>query len=102
MIQPLCSNTANDLALSLPASCPIISPGDELADLVGPLGKATDIRNYGTVVLACGGVGAAPTLPIAQAMKAAGNRVITVLAARNKDLIILKDELAQYSDERFM
>ena len=73
--------------------------GDELADLVGPLGKATDIRKYGTVVLACGGVGAAPTLPIAQAMKAAGNRVITVLAARNKDLIILKDELAKYSDE---
>ena len=76
-----------------------LNPGDELADLVGPLGKATDIRNYGTVVLACGGVGAAPTLPIAQAMKAAGNRVITVLAARNKDLIILKDELAKYSDE---
>ena len=76
-----------------------LKPGDELADLVGPLGKATDIRNYGTVVLACGGVGAAPTLPIAQAMKAAGNRVITVLAARNKDLIILKDELAKYSDE---
>ena len=76
-----------------------LNVGEELADLVGPLGKATDIRNYGTVVLACGGVGAAPTLPIAQAMKAAGNRVITVLAARNKDLIILKDELAQYSDE---
>lgn len=76
-----------------------LNVGDELADLVGPLGKATDIRNYGTVVLACGGVGAAPTLPIAQAMKAVGNRVITVLAARNKDLIILKDELAKYSDE---
>ena len=73
--------------------------GDELADLVGPLGKATDIRNYGTVVCACGGVGAAPMLPIAQALKAAGNRVITVLAARNKALIILKDELAKYSDE---
>ena len=73
--------------------------GEELADLVGPLGKATDIRNYGTVVCACGGVGAAPMLPIAQALKAAGNRVITVLAARNKDLIILKDELARYSDE---
>ena len=76
-----------------------MNPGDELADLVGPLGKATDIRLYGTVVCACGGVGAAPMLPIAQALKAAGNRVITVLAARNKDLIILKDELAKYSDE---
>ncbi len=73
--------------------------GDELADLVGPLGKATDIRKFGTVVCACGGVGAAPMLPIAQALKAAGNRVITVLAARNKDLIILKDQLARYSDE---
>ena len=73
--------------------------GDELADLVGPLGKATDIRHFGTVVCACGGVGAAPMLPIAQALKAAGNRVIIVLAARNKDLIILKDELAKYSDE---
>ena len=73
--------------------------GDELADLVGPLGKATDIRHYGTVICACGGVGAAPMLPIAQALKAAGNRVITVLAARNKDLIILKDQLATYSDE---
>ena len=76
-----------------------LNTGDELADLVGPLGKATDIRLYGTVVLACGGVGAAPTLPIAQAMKEAGNRVITVLAARNKDLIILKEQLAKYSDE---
>ena len=73
--------------------------GDQLADLVGPLGKATDIRKYGTVICACGGVGAAPMLPIAQALNAAGNRVITVLAARNKDLIILKDQLAQYSDE---
>ena len=73
--------------------------GDSLADLVGPLGKATCIKQFGTVVCACGGVGAAPMLPIAQALKKAGNRVITVLAARNKDLIILKDELSRYSDE---
>ena len=73
--------------------------GDHVANLVGPLGKATDIRHYGTVVCACGGVGAAPMLPIAQAMKAAGNRVVTVLAARNKDLIILYDQLAAVSDE---
>jgi glutamate synthase (NADPH/NADH) small chain len=76
-----------------------LNPGDSVADLVGPLGKATDIRNYGTVVCACGGVGAAPMLPIAQALKKAGNRVITVLAARNKDLIILHDQLAAVSDE---
>ena len=73
--------------------------GDYLADVVGPLGQATRIENYGTVVCACGGVGAAPMLPIAQALKRAGNKVITVLAARNKDLIILHDELAATSDE---
>ena len=76
-----------------------LNAGDSVADLVGPLGKATDIRNFGTVVCACGGVGAAPMLPIAQALKKAGNRVITVLAARNKDLIILHDQLAAVSDE---
>ena len=76
-----------------------LEPGDNVADLVGPLGKATEIRKFGTVVCACGGVGAAPMLPIAQSLKAAGNRVITVLAARNKDLIILHDQLAAVSDE---
>ena len=76
-----------------------MNPGDCLHDIVGPLGRATRIENYGTVVCACGGVGAAPMLPIAEALKKAGNKVITVLAARNKDLIILKDELAQWSDE---
>ena len=76
-----------------------LNVGDTVHDLVGPLGKATDIRHFGTVVCACGGVGAAPMLPIAQALKAAGNRVITVLAARNKDLIILHDQLAACSDE---
>ncbi len=72
--------------------------GDEITDLVGPLGKATHITKHGTVVCACGGVGAAPMLPIVTALKAAGNRVITVLAARNKDLIILENELAEHSD----
>ena len=76
-----------------------MEPGDCIHDVVGPLGRATRIEKYGTVVCACGGVGAAPMLPIAEALKKAGNKVITVLAARNKDLIILKDELAQWSDE---
>lgn len=76
-----------------------LEAGDDILDLVGPLGKATDIRYFGTVICACGGVGAAPMLPIAQALKAAGNRVITVLAARNKDLIILREQLAAVSDE---
>ena len=76
-----------------------MEPGECIHDVVGPLGRATRIEKYGTVVCACGGVGAAPMLPIAEALKKAGNKVITVLAARNKDLIILKDELAQWSDE---
>ncbi len=73
--------------------------GDHLTDLVGPLGKATDIRRYGTVVCAGGGVGTAPLLPIVQALKEAGNRVVTVLAGRSKPLIILEDEMRAYSDE---
>lgn len=73
--------------------------GDTLLDVVGPLGKATHISNKGTVLCAGGGVGVAPLFPIVQAMKEAGNRVITVIAARNKDLIILEDEMRKYSDE---
>jgi NAD(P)H-flavin reductase len=76
-----------------------LNPGDKVYDLVGPLGKATRIEHYGTVVCACGGVGAAPMLPIAEALKKAGNKVITVLAARTAELIILKEQLAQWSDE---
>lgn len=73
--------------------------GDYITDLVGPLGKATHIENFGTVVCAGGGVGVAPMLPIIEAMKKAGNRVISVLAARTKDLVILEEQVAQYSDE---
>ena len=76
-----------------------MEPGEYLHDVVGPLGRATRIEKYGTVVCACGGVGAAPMLPIAEALKKAGNRVITVLAARNESLLILRDELAKWSDE---
>lgn len=73
--------------------------GDEITDLVGPLGQATHIENFGTVICAGGGVGVAPMLPIIEAMKKAGNRVISVLAARNKDLIILEDQVRKHSDE---
>ena len=76
-----------------------LNPGDYLTDVVGPLGKATHIEKVGTVVCCGGGVGVAPLLPIIKAMKAAGNRVITVLAARSKDLIILEDQVREYSDE---
>ena len=73
--------------------------GEYITDVVGPLGKATHIENFGTVVCAGGGVGVAPMLPIVQALKAAGNRVITVLAGRNKDLIIMEKEMRASSDE---
>ncbi|MCD7899797.1 MAG: bifunctional dihydroorotate dehydrogenase B NAD binding subunit/NADPH-dependent glutamate synthase [Bacteroides sp.] len=73
--------------------------GDYITDVVGPLGQATHIENFGTVVCAGGGVGVAPMLPIVQALKAAGNRVITVLAGRTKDLIILEKEMRESSDE---
>ena len=76
-----------------------LNPGDYLTDVVGPLGQATHIENFGTVVCCGGGVGVAPLLPIIKAMKEAGNKVISVLAGRSKDLIILEDQVAQYSDE---
>jgi ferredoxin--NADP+ reductase len=70
-----------------------------LTDVVGPLGHATNIQNFGTVVCCGGGVGVAPLLPIIKAMKQAGNRVISVLAARTKDLIILEEQVHEHSDE---
>ena len=73
--------------------------GDEITDVVGPLGKPTHIEKVGTVLACGGGVGVAPLLPIVEAFKAAGNRVITVLAARQKDLIILEEQMRQHSDE---
>ncbi|MBR7052749.1 MAG: bifunctional dihydroorotate dehydrogenase B NAD binding subunit/NADPH-dependent glutamate synthase [Bacteroidaceae bacterium] len=76
-----------------------LNEGDCVADVVGPLGRATHIENYGTVLCAGGGVGTAPMLPIIQALKAAGNRVISVIAGRSKDLIILEDEVRAASDE---
>lgn len=76
-----------------------LNVGDFITDLVGPLGKATHIENFGTVVCACGGVGTAPMLPIVDALKKAGNKVITVLAARTKELIILEDQMHRLSDE---
>lgn len=76
-----------------------LNVGDEVTDIVGPLGKATHIENFGTVLCAGGGVGTAPMLPIIQALKAAGNRVVSVIAGRSKDLIILEDEVRAASDE---
>ncbi len=73
--------------------------GDEITDVVGPLGQATHIEKFGTVLCAGGGVGIAPLLPIVEAMKAAGNKVITVLAGRSKEFVILEEEIRKKSDE---
>jgi ferredoxin--NADP+ reductase len=77
----------------------LLNEGDEITDISGPLGQPTDIVKVGTVLCAGGGVGIAPLLPIVEGMKKAGNKVITVLAARSKDLIILENEIRNNSDE---
>ena len=77
----------------------MLKPGDYITDVVGPLGNPTKIDNYGTVVCAGGGLGVAPMLPIIQALKKAGNRVLSVMAGRSKDLIILEDKVRESSDE---
>lgn len=76
-----------------------LNEGDEIHDVVGPLGNPTHIENFGTVICAGGGVGVAPMLPIIKALKAAGNRVLSVIAGRNKDLVIMEDEVRASSDE---
>jgi len=76
-----------------------LQPGDCIQNLVGPLGKPTHIENFGTVVCVGGGIGNAPLLPIATALKAAGNHLIAILGARTKDLLILEDEFASIADQ---
>lgn len=73
--------------------------GDEILNIVGPLGLATHIENFGTVVCVGGGIGNAPLLPIVAALKKAGNKVIAILGARNKELLILENEFEQICDE---
>ena len=76
-----------------------LNEGDYITDVVGPLGNPTHIEKFGTVVCAGGGVGVAPMLPIIRALKAAGNRVLSVIAGRSRDLVILEDEVRDSSDE---
>jgi len=76
-----------------------LNAGDYVADVVGPLGNPTHIEKFGTVICAGGGVGTAPLLPIIRALKAAGNRVLSVIAGRNKELVILEEEVRKSSDE---
>lgn len=74
--------------------------GDSLADLCGPLGKPTHIENFGTVACVGGGIGIAPLYPIAKGLKKAGNKLITVLGARTKELLILEKEMAEIADRQ--
>lgn len=76
-----------------------LNAGDCIADIVGPLGNPTHIENFGTVICACGGLGAAPMLPIIRGLKAAGNRVLSVIAGRTAELVIMEDEIRESSDE---
>jgi len=73
--------------------------GDSIANVLGPLGTPTDIKNVGTVVCVGGGIGVAPMHPIVQAYKKAGNKVITIMGARNHELLILEEEMKKWSDE---
>ena len=76
-----------------------LNVGDSILDIVGPLGNASHIENYGTVICAGGGIGIAAILPILTALKKAGNKVISVLAGRTKELVIMIDDVRKYSDE---
>ncbi len=73
--------------------------GDSIADILGPLGTPSEIEKYGTVMMVGGGVGIAALYPIIKELKLAGNRVITILGGRTSELVIMKEECAQYSDE---
>ncbi len=73
--------------------------GDKILDFAGPLGKPTEIEQFGTVVVVGGGIGTAVAYPIAKGMKAVGNRVFSIVGARSKDLLVLEHEVAAVSDE---
>ncbi len=73
--------------------------GDSFANVVGPLGHPTEIKNYGTVVMVGGGVGIAPLFPITRALKRAGNTVVSIIGARSKDLLFWEDRMCEFSDE---
>jgi ferredoxin--NADP+ reductase len=77
----------------------VMEPGQKIANLVGPLGRPTHIEQFGTVVCVGGGIGMAPLYPIAQGMKEAGNRLIVIIGARTKELVILEPEMRALADE---
>ncbi|MEA4861393.1 MAG: sulfide/dihydroorotate dehydrogenase-like FAD/NAD-binding protein [Sphaerochaeta sp.] len=77
----------------------LLNEGDSIENLLGPLGKPTDIKNYGKVVCVGGGIGVAPLFPIVQGMKNAGNEVKVIMGARNKDLLIMEEDMKATADE---
>jgi len=79
-----------------------LEEGDTILDVVGPLGKASEIENYGTVVIVGGGVGTALAYPTTAALKRAGNRVLSVVGGRNRDLVILEEEMRAVSDTLYV
>jgi len=76
-----------------------LEAGDSLVDFVGPLGQPSEIEKFGTVVVVGGGIGVAPTYPIARAMKEAGNKVIAIMGAKTKDILIMEEEMKAVTDE---
>jgi ferredoxin--NADP+ reductase len=76
--------------------------GDEILDVVGPLGNPSNIKHYGSVAVVCGGVGTAAIYPIAKALKEVGNRVVSIIGARTEELLILEDEMRKISDELYI
>lgn len=76
--------------------------GENVLDIVGPLGHPTEVKKYGTVACIGGGIGIAPLFPISKGMKEAGNRIINILGARSDNLLILEDELSKIGDENIV
>jgi NAD(P)H-flavin reductase len=77
-------------------------PGDKIMNVAGPLGSPSCIKNYGTVAMVCGGIGTAAAYPITKALKEAGNKIISIIGARNEKLLVLEDEMRQVSDELYI
>jgi ferredoxin--NADP+ reductase len=79
-----------------------LKPGDHILNIAGPLGSPSAINNYGTVAVVCGGIGTAAAYPITKALKEAGNKVISIIGARNEKLLVLENEMKQVSDEIYI
>jgi len=80
----------------------MLQAGDKILDIVGPLGKPSDIENYGTAVVVSGSVGTAMAYPTARELKRAGNKVISIVGARSKELMVLEDEVRAVSNETYV